>query len=105
LASEAPNGFLFEILDRTTILGQIPLFDCGGHSFILTSDLRSDARRHCQGWPLRHRRLVLDGAERGATLDRWLSSYRPAWHGWPARKLDELLPWVWAEQNRLSLAA
>jgi hypothetical protein len=25
--------------------------------------------------------------------------------GWPARKLDELLPWAWAKQNRLSLAA
>jgi transposase len=26
-------------------------------------------------------------------------------NGWPARKLDELLPWTRAEQNRLPLAA
>ena len=33
-----------------------------------TWDLGSVARRHCQGWPLGHRRLVLGGAEHGATL-------------------------------------
>jgi hypothetical protein len=26
-------------------------------------------------------------------------------NGWPAQKLDELLPWAWAEQNRVRLAA
>jgi IS66 C-terminal element len=26
-------------------------------------------------------------------------------NGWPVQKLDDLLPWVWAEQNRVSLAA
>jgi IS66 C-terminal element len=26
-------------------------------------------------------------------------------NGWPAHKLDELLPWTWAEQNRLCPAA
>jgi hypothetical protein len=26
-------------------------------------------------------------------------------NGWPAQKIDELLPWAWAEQNRVCLAA
>jgi IS66 C-terminal element len=26
-------------------------------------------------------------------------------NGWPAQKLDDLLPWAWTEQNRLRLAA
>ncbi len=26
-------------------------------------------------------------------------------NGWPVQKLDELLPWAWAEQNGASLAA
>jgi transposase len=26
-------------------------------------------------------------------------------NGWPMQKLDELLPWTWADQNRARLAA
>jgi len=26
-------------------------------------------------------------------------------NGWPMQKLDELLPWAWADQNRARLAA
>jgi transposase len=26
-------------------------------------------------------------------------------NGWPVQKLDQLLPWAWAEQTRVRLAA
>jgi transposase len=26
-------------------------------------------------------------------------------NGWPMAKIDELLPWAWAQQNKVSLAA